>query len=877
MYQFSVSADKVVIGACTPLSTIQHEADEAGKDITLARTVLPMRDMLRWFASTQIRNVACLGGNLVTASPISDMNPMLASMGATLTLSQIGQDGIIVRRTKPVSEFFLQYRKVDIGKTEIVEKIEVPLLARVFEYVQPFKQARRREDDISIVTSGMRIRLSPSEADYKIEDVVIAFGGMAPKTVLAPKTMEFLVGKTFSKATFTEAQEVILGEFKLPEGVPGGQAAYRMSLAASFLYKFFVSSLAELKQDIDKIKTNPSLFASLSAPLPEAPDLDTKEESAADNFLRAPKPSFSGSQAFPAPKAAKGLEEEILQSVDSVKEGSKTGAGAVGKGSVHQSGALHCTGEAIYTDDVPLPPGTLQAALILATKSGVTFEGLGLESVLKIPGIVDVCTATDISTLGGKNELGPIVHDETVFLPVGETIGHVGQVLGIVVGETLECAEMAVHATEIKYGGGDAKVIVTIEEAIQHGSFFENTRHKLTRGDPSFMDKLREEAKADSTSEGELVTVSGFFHSGAQEHFYLETNSTLVVPSDGATNLTIYCSTQAPTKTQKFCASSTGTPAAKVVCRVKRLGGGFGGKETRSVFASCAASVAAKKLNRPVRITLARNVDMLTTGHRHAFVSKYIASARKSDGGAKLVSMDVEVYNNGGSALDLSGPVADRALFHIDNVYLFPNLRVEAVSCKTAQAPHTAYRGFGGPQGMVVTEHVLEHLAVACGVHIDKMRRDNIYKDGESTHFGMVLGEGGTNGKWNVPKMFDRLYSKLDVRKRRVEIEEFNANNRWLKRGCAMLPTKFGVAFTAKYMNQGRYCIFWNYPVNKCPHHVSPPMERRRVGTSLYGWYCSCVTWWHGDGPGFAYQGLSSCSTNLWNSCRECLRERQQH
>lgn len=801
LYQFSAGSDKVTIGACTSLSAIQHECGELGKDPSLARTVMPIHDMLRWFASTQIRNVACLGGNLVTASPISDMNPMLASMGAKLILSRLGDDGAVSRRAKQVSEFFLQYRTVDIESNEIVEKIEVPILGKVFDYVKPFKQARRREDDISIVTSGMHIRLAPNGDKFTIEHIALSFGGMAPKTVMATETAKSMIGSTFSRETFVDAQNVLINELKLPENVPGGQAAYRMTLAASFLYKFFISVVGELKKDVESITADPAAFPSVSQPLPAVPELEEEEISGAANFLSEEKPSFSGSQAYPAPKVAKGLEEEILPNVDGVRK--PGAANAVGKGSVHQSGALHCTGEAIYTDDIPPPPGTLHGALILATQSGVVFESLDAESALRIPGVVKVCTAEDITALGGKNELGPIVHDETVFLPRGATVAMVGQVLGIVVAETLESAEMAARLAEVKYGAGEAKVVVNIENAIEAQTFYEDTRHKVTRGDASLMDYLRTAAETQEANLGEIVKVSGTFHSGAQEHFYLETNSTLVVPSESDTHLTVYCSTQAATKTQKFCASSTGTPAAKVVCRVKRLGGGFGGKETRSVFASCAAAVAAKCTSRPVKLTLARNVDMLTTGQRHAFVSKYHASAKVTEDGAKLLSMDVEVFNNGGAALDLSGPVADRALFHIDNAYMFPNLRVEVVVCKTAQAPHTAYRGFGGPQGMAIAEHVIEHLAVACGVHIDKMRRDNIYKDGESTHFGMVVGAGGTNGKWNVPKIYDRLYKELDVPKRRAAIDEFNAKNKWLKRGCALLPTKFGIAFTAKYMNQG--------------------------------------------------------------------------
>lgn len=178
LFSISVTDNSLVIGACCPLSMIQHECEVLGADPSLTRTVMPVRDMLRWFASTQIRNVACLGGNLATASPISDMNPMLASMGATLTLSSLNEKDEMVRRKVKVSEFFLQYRTVDLKPTEVVECIEVPRLAPVFEYVKPFKQARRREDDISIVTAGMKIILAVKDSKLIIADAALAYGGM---------------------------------------------------------------------------------------------------------------------------------------------------------------------------------------------------------------------------------------------------------------------------------------------------------------------------------------------------------------------------------------------------------------------------------------------------------------------------------------------------------------------------------------------------------------------------------------------------------------------------------------------------------------------------------------------------------------------------
>lgn len=800
IYQVTAESEKVVFGGCTPLSYIQHEAERLSKaNVSYSRTLMPIHDMLRWFASTQIRNVACLGGNLVTASPISDMNPMLASMGANLILSKLGDDlSTIERRSVPVSEFFLRYRTVDIQSSEFVERIDVPVLQNFFEYVKPFKQARRREDDISIVTSGMHIKLAPKDGVFLIEHAALAFGGMAPTTVMAAKTAQLLIGSPFTQETFDKASEALLSELNLPESVPGGQAAFRMTLATSFLYKFFLSVVEELKNDVKEIEANPDGF---SLPLPAIPQVDEKEQSGAASFLSAEKPSVSGVQTYPAPKVASGLEDKLLPNTDAAK--AKGAIDTVGKPSTHQSGPLHCTGEATYCDDIMAPTGTLYASLILAREAGGVFEDIDQTVALSTPGVVGVFGAEDIKLLGGENVNGPIAKDEYYFLPVGERIGYVGQVLGVAVGETLDSAEAGAKAAKIKYGAPNGNVPVSIEDAIECNSFYDMTRNTIVRGDRSALESLKsiEDTSGDDLKVGDLVKVSGSFRNGAQEHFYLETNSTLVVPDEGDTNLTVYSSTQAATHTQESCASATGTPQSKVVVRVKRMGGGFGGKETRNCFVASAAAVAAKRLNKPVLLTLPRDVDMLTTGHRHCFMSKYHATARITENGAKLESMYLELYSNGGWGMDLSGPIVARAVLHSDGVYYFPNMEVHGVACKTAQAPHTAYRGFGGPQGIAACEHIIEHLAVACKVHKDDLRRSNMYTADQSTHFGMAVGQ--TSGKWNVPSIWDRMVTELNVQQRRRDIDEFNAKHKWLKRGAALLPTKFGIAFTAPHMNQG--------------------------------------------------------------------------
>lgn len=781
LYDMDISDSEVVIGACCPLSIIQERCEAT--NIGPSKTLRPMHDMLRWFASTQIRNVACLGGNLVTASPISDMNPVLAALGAKLVLASLGEDDTIIRRTIAVADFFMKYRTVDLKPIELVECIRVPVLSTL-EFFAPFKQARRREDDISIVTSGQRIKLA-QEADgtYTISDAALAYGGMAPTTVMAKETAKALIGAKFCLQSFQSASKHLLDEMNLPETVPGGQAAYRMTLATSFLRKMFLTVAKTL------IECDPSVATWL--------DVDPSELSSLSNFLDEEKPNYRGTQSYPKPKVAQGLEDRILPSADLRKDG----AARVGQAVPHASGALHCTGEAVYTDDIPLPHGTLQAALVLSSECGSIFKSMNIAPVMDIAGVVGVFSYEDILKLGGSNEMGPIVHDELVFLPPGEKIRTVGQVLGIVVAESLELAELGALKIVVHYEPCPEKIIVTIDDAIAADSFYEFSRHGMQRGDQHVLSQLEHACDA-STSEariGDTVTVSGSFHSGAQEHFYLETNSSLVVPSDAGTNLTVFSSTQAPTKTQNFCASATGLQQARVAVKVKRMGGGFGGKETRSVFATVAAAVAAKRSNRPVRLTLARDVDMKLTGTRHAFKSTYKASAQITNEGARLLACDVKLFANGGNAFDLSGPVVDRALFHVDGCYNYPHFRAEGVVCKTVQPPHTAFRGFGGPQGMAIAEHIIDHLAVACKASPDKIRRDNMYTTGDHVPFGMVIGESDS-GKWNVEDMWDRMYEKLNIKNLRKEVELFNTEHKWVKRGCSLTPTKFGIAFSSKFM-----------------------------------------------------------------------------
>ena len=412
------------IGACSALSLLQQKCLEFMKaptsnslSLKQSRTAKPMHDMLRWFASTQIRNVACLGGNLATASPISDMNPLLAAMGATLVLaSRPTANGAITRRHIPVSDFFVGYRTVEKHSHEVIERVDVPLVKSKFEYVSPFKQARRREDDISIVTSGMRIVVSAGKTSWIVEDIVIAYGGMAPKTVLAHATMKAIIGKPLEEDTFVQARLELQKEFRMPDDVPGGQSQYRLTLACSFLYKFFLYCVGELQKDVKKLVDE----GSRTDEFPLVPSIEKEEESGVGGFVSAQKPSIGGEQKFPAPKVAVGLEathfdgdsakktEIPLAAVAAAKSSDNTDSIIVGQPATHASGPLHCTGEAAYTDDIPAPENLLHGSLILASKCHAPFVAIDVSPAFQIPGVAAAFTHDDIVKIGGDNRMGPI-------------------------------------------------------------------------------------------------------------------------------------------------------------------------------------------------------------------------------------------------------------------------------------------------------------------------------------------------------------------------------------------------------------------------------------------------------------------------------------
>ena len=457
--------------------------------------------------------------------------------------------------------------------------------------------------------------------------------------------------------------------------------------------------------------------------------------------------------------------------------------GAQGRGLTHESAVLHVTGEAVYTDDLPELRGTLYAALVLSpvAHGELIGEGIDRQALLAEHGVVAVFTARDIP---GENNCGPIIHDDP-FLATGK-VEFLGQAVAVVVARDMLYAREA--AKKAKVLVKELPAILTIDEAMAQGSFVMPPKG-ITRGDP---------AAAIAAAPHRL---QGRTHCGQQEQFYLEGQITYAVPREDG-QLTLYVSTQHPDGNQREAAAALNlsTKDVEVICR--RMGGGFGGKEGNASIFSQSAALAAFKLKRPVKLRVNRDDDMMITGKRHDFRLDYEVGF---DDAGRILGVDFVLASRCGYSTDFSGPVNDRALLHIDNCYHLPNLKIISHRCKTNMQSATAFRGFGGPQGMFGIETVIEQIANRLGKDPLDVRLANLYRDpatsgdpgSMTTQYGQVIED------WIGDKLMAQLEAESGYRARRESVKAFNAQHTYRKRGLALVPLKFGISFTATMLNQG--------------------------------------------------------------------------
>ncbi|KAI0020389.1 xanthine dehydrogenase [Xylariomycetidae sp. FL0641] len=716
--------DHLEIGGNVILTDLENICQEAIEHYgeTKGQVFQAIYKQLKYFAGRQIRNVGTPAGNLATASPISDLNPVFMAADCVLIAKSRDKDTEI-----PMATFFQGYRRTALPDNAIIASIRIPVTREKGDYFRAYKQAKRKDDDIAIVTSALHVRLDQKGT---VEHCNLVYGGMAPFTIAAKKTNAYLQGKLFTHPdTLEGAMNALESDFDLVFSVPGGMASYRRALALSFFYRFYHEVLSGISTES------------------EHGDSQAVEE----------------------------LERALSTGWKDMDATASYARETLGKAGNHVAALKQTTGEAQYTDDIPPYHNELQASLVLSTRAHAKIKSIDYSAALDIPGVVDVVDKNDLHK-PEDNRWGAPHFDDTFFAE--DEVFTAGQPIAIVLATSKARAAEAVRAVRIEYE--DLPAIFTMEEAIEKDSFHNFFKY-IKKGEPEEAFK-----KCDHV-------FSGVSRMGGQEHFYLETNACLALPKPEDGEMEIWTSSQNPTESQAYAAKILGVQSNKVVARVKRLGGGFGGKETRCVQLSSMVALAAQKTKRPVRCMLNRDEDMVFSGQRHPFLAKWKVGVNK-DG--KLQALDVDLFNNAGWSFDLSAAVCERALSHIDNCYKFPNVHVRGRLCKTNTMSNTAFRGFGGPQGMFMAECYMSEVADRLGMPVEEFREINFYGVNDETHYNQALQD------WHVPLMYKQVQEESDYANRRKAVEEFNATHKWRKRGLALIPTKFGISFTALWFNQ---------------------------------------------------------------------------
>nr|DAA64423.1 TPA_inf: aldehyde oxidase 1 [Otolemur garnettii] len=674
-------------------------------------------------AGSQIRNMASLGGHIISRHLDSDLNPLLAVGNCTLNL--LSKEG---ERQIPLNEQFLSKSpSADLKPQEILLSVNIPY-SRKWEFVSAFRQAQRHQNALAIVNSGMRVFLG--EGDGIIRELSILYGGVGPTTICARNSCQKLIGRLsrpWNEEMLDAACRLVLDEVLLPGSAPGGKVEFKRTLIISFLFKFYLEVSQTLKQ-MDPV---------------HYPGLADKYESALEDL-----------------HARHHWSRIKYQNVD----GKQLPQDPIGHPIMHLSGMKHATGEAIYCDDMPAMDRELFLTFVTSSRAHAKIVSIDLSEAFNLPGVVDILTEEHLGCIKSC-----FFSESETFLATNK-VSCVGRLICAVIAESEVQAKRAAKQVKIVYQDLEP-LILTIEEAIQHNSFFEPER-KLEYGNVDEAFKV-----VDQILEGEM-------HVGGQEHFYMETQSMLAVPKGEDREMDVYVSTQFPKYIQDMVASALKLPANKVMCHVRRIGGAFGGKILKTGIMAAVTAFAANKHGCAVRCILERGEDMLITGGRHPYLGKYKVGFM-NDG--RILALDMEHYNNGGASLDESLLVIEMGLLKLDNAYKFPNLRCRGRACRTNLPSNTAFRGFGFPQAGLITEFCITEVAAKCGLSPEKVRMINMYKEIDQTAYKQEI-----NAK-NLVQCWGECLAMSSYSQRKAAVEKFNSENHWKKKGLAIVPLKYPV------------------------------------------------------------------------------------
>jgi len=706
---------------------------------TLADEFPALGRMLRVFGSRQIRNRATMGGNLVTASPIGDSAPVLLALDAKVVLVSSGDapspEGGGVASTPGKS------RDGGVAATTLRRGVAATALVERTLPIDRFFLAYRKT------------ALQPGEI---LKTIILPRGASKPGLTRncswfkVSKRREMDISTVAACFTVDVDKQNVVRHARLAYGGVAAMPARAKITESALLGKVWSEETIENVLPVLRTEFTPISDVRGSAEYRGALITSLLEkfyfDSVAADVSRLNSPL----------KSQSGLTSAATKTVP------------------HESAHKHVTGQAIYTDDFAAQKDMLEVWPVCAPHARAKILRRDASAAITMPGIAAVLLAEDVP---GLNDVGAVRHDE-ILLADKEVFYH-GQIIALVVGETQEACRNAAAKVVVKYE--PLPPILSIEDAIAENSFHSEPNF-IRRGD------------VQSALKNSPQVLAGEFYMAGQEHFYLEMQAACAEPGEDG-SMFVMSSTQHPSEVQHVVAHLLDVPVNHVVVQSPRMGGGFGGKETQAATFAALAALAAAKTKRPVRVRVNRDLDMMITGKRHPFLAKFKVGYN-SEG--DLLATKIELISNGGWSLDLSLPVTDRALFHLDNAYYLPSVEFSGQVAKTNLASNTAFRGFGGPQGMLAIEEIIDRMARQLGKSPEEIRERNLYRgSGETntTHYGQEIEDN------RIQRVWRELKESSAFEKRRVEIAKWNSEHPHHKRGLAMTPVKFGISFTLTHLN----------------------------------------------------------------------------
>lgn len=685
-----------------PLKTKEEKDDEG----TLVAALL---EGLRWIAADQVRNVATIGGHLMTTGP-HDLQTFMLTCEATLTF-QCSAD-----KEPYIVNYSQEFDPVSLPAGSVLISVRIPKLLKN-EFMFFGKQPYRRGMDYAIVNAGLLVKLD--EKSSQITDLRFCVGNIETKPQYLAKVTDSARGSLCKDKLLENIGQLIVEEL---QNSKAEQLRYKITLASAFFFKFY-KRLCKLLKLSDEVA-----------------------------FGLTPTTS-KGRQIYDVPTA--------------------DGSTIVWQPVPHMAAKSITTGEAVYVDDIPEYKSELALALVPSTRARAKILSVDFSNALKAPGVVDFVDHTDIP---GTNHYGLLFPESQLF--AHPEVFYYGQPIAGILANTREEARAAVKLVKVEYE--DLPAVFTIDDAIEKASLFENS-NSTVRGN-------LEQGMTQSE-----MTLEGVIETGAQEHFYLEPCSTLVVPKKEDKEMEVFTGTQDTTAIQKHIGEFLGIPCNRVNVRVKRIGGAFGGKAIDMVPQTGIASVAAWKVNRPVRCVFPRDYDVKSTGKRHGTKALYKVGFNK-DG--KINALSLTFYLNAGVVQSMSPFVRDQMMAGMASIYDIPHYQSIGYLCKTNIPSSTAMRGFGLPQAHFVIQTIMFDIAKHLNMSFNKLREMNTYKEGDTDVYGKVLTD------FNLPRCWDDCRSQSNFEIMEKEVATFNRGNTCSKRGLAMSPCIFFFGYPPMLLNQ---------------------------------------------------------------------------